>query len=143
MQPDIDCELSVSCRRIRSLPTLCAATALAALAGCAPPTEVVDLRGAPQATLDAMLQVQILPLGMPAPPGVGSVGPIMAYGCGTSVSAAGNDAVTQLQAKALRMRATAVMDVLIGPGGIGPCMAGYSATASGTAVAARGVPPTY
>jgi uncharacterized protein YbjQ (UPF0145 family) len=90
-----------------------------------------------------MLHVQILPLGLPAPPGVGSVGPISAYGCGPSKSAAASDAIQQLQAKALRMHATAVVDVLIGPGGIGPCAAGYSATANGIAVAARGIPPTY
>ena len=116
---------------------------LAILVGCAPPTEVIDLHQAPQATRDAMLHVPILPLGVPAPPGVGSVGPVSAYGCGPSPADAAGDAVQQLQAKALRMQATAVIDVLFGPGGIGPCQLGYSATASGTAVSARGVPPTY
>jgi hypothetical protein len=117
---------------------------VAALVGCAPPTEVVDLSRAPQATLDAMVHVPVLPLGVPAPPGVGSVGPISAYGCGQSTTAASSDAVQQLLVKALRMQATAVVDVLIGPGGIiGPCQLGYNATASGIAVAARGVPPTW
>jgi hypothetical protein len=117
---------------------------VAALVGCAPPTEVVDLSRAPQATLDAMVHVPVLPLGVPAPPGVGSAGPISAYGCGQSTTAASSDAVQQLQVKALRMQATAVVDVLIGPGGIiGPCQLGYNATASGIAVAARGVPPTW
>ena len=117
---------------------------VAALVGCAPPTDVIDLSRAPQATLDAMVHVPVLPLGMPAPPGVGSVGPITAFGCGQSATAASSDAVQQLQVKALRMQATAVMDVLIGPGNIiSPCQFGYNATASGIAVAARGVPPTY
>jgi len=117
---------------------------VAALVGCAPPTEVVDLSRAPQATLDAMVHVPVLPLGLPAPLGVGSVGPITAYGCGQSATAASGDAVQQLQVKALRMQATAVVDVLIGPGNIiGPCQLGYNATASGIAVAARGVPPTW
>lgn len=117
---------------------------VAALVGCAPPTEVIDLSWAPQATLDAMVHVPVLPLGIPAPPGVGSVGPISAFGCGQSATAASSDAVQQLQVKALRMQATAVVDVLIGPGGIiGPCQMGYNATASGIAVAARGVPPTW
>jgi hypothetical protein len=117
---------------------------VAALVGCAPPTEVIDLSRAPQATLDAMVHVPVLPLGIPAPPGVGSVGPISAFGCGQSATAASSDAVQQLQVKALRMQATAVVDVLIGPGGIiGPCQMSYNATASGIAVAARGVPPTW
>jgi len=116
---------------------------MAILAGCAPPTDVIDLRQAPQATRDAMLHVQILPLGTPAPPGVGSVGPVSAYGCGPSPADAASDAVQQLQAKALRMQATAVISVLFGPGGLGPCQLGYSVTASGIAAAARGVPPTY
>jgi hypothetical protein len=87
-----------------------------------------------------MLHVPVLPLGLPGPTGVTSVGPIFGYGCGSSASGATTDAVQQLQIKALRMQATAVMDVLIAPAGIGPCSAGYSVTASGTAVAAGGVP---
>ena len=112
--------------------------ALAALTACAAPTEVIDLSMTPQATWDAMLRVPVVPLGVPGPSGVGSVSPIFGYGCGSSASGAATDAVQQLQIKALRMQATAVMDVLIAPAGIGPCSAGYSATASGTAVAAWG-----
>lgn len=121
-------------------PVICILTILG---GCAPPTDVVDLQKLPQATRDAMLNVPILPLGAPPPPGTGSVGPVSAYGCGPSPSDAASDAVQQLQAKALRMQATAVVNVLFGPGGLGPCQLGYSTTASGIAVAARGVPPTY
>jgi hypothetical protein len=121
------------------------ALALLILAGCipAPPTEVVDLRDAPQATRDALLRVQILPLGVAAPPDVGAVATVSSYGCGSTPVAASTDAIEQLRAKALLNQATAVMDVLLGPGGPGPCNAGYSATASGMALAARGVPPTW
>lgn len=121
-------------------PAICL---LAILGGCAPPTDVIDLQKLPQATRDAMLNVPILPLGLPTPPGVGSVGPVSAYGCGPSPSDAGSDAVQQLQAKALRMQATAVVNVLFSSGGIGPCQLGYSTIASGVAVSARGIPPTY
>jgi hypothetical protein len=112
--------------------------ALIVLIACAAPTEVVDLSVTPQVTLDAMLRVQILPLGVPGPPDVGSVGPILGYGCGSSTSGAVTDAVQQLQVKALSMQAIAVIDVLIAP--TGPCYAGYGATARGTAVAASGLP---
>ena len=112
--------------------------ALTALTACAAPTEVIDLSMTPPETLDAMLRVPVLPLGLPGPVGVASVGPIFGYGCGSSASGAATDAVQQLQIKALRMQATAVMDVLIAPAGIGPCSAGYSATASGTAMSAWG-----
>jgi hypothetical protein len=114
--------------------------ALTALSGCAPPTEVVDLRMTPPETWDAMLRLPVLPLGVPGPTGVASVGPIFGYGCGSSASGAAIDAVQQLQIKALRMEAAAVIDVLIAPAGIGPCNAGYGVTASGTAVAAWGFP---
>ena len=116
---------------------------LALLSGCAPPTDVVDLSQAPQVMQDAMLHVPILPLGAPLPLYAGSVGPVSAYGCGYSPADATGAAVLQLQAKALRMQATAVVDVLFAPGGIGPCQLGYSTSASGIAVAARAVPPTY
>jgi hypothetical protein len=119
-------------------PAASALVALNVLTACAAPTEVVDLSVTPQATLDAMLRVQILPLGISGPTGVGSVGPILGYGCGSSASGAVTDAVQQLQVKALSMRAIAVIDVLIAP--TGPCYAGYSATARGTAVAASGLP---
>jgi hypothetical protein len=137
---DVSLDLHSCMNLAMSRPAICL---LAILAGCAPPTDVIDLHQAPQATRDAMLHVGILPLGTPAPPGVGSVGPVSAYGCGPSPADAASDAVQQLQAKALRMQATAVIDVLFGPGGIGPCQLGYSATASGIAASPRGVPPTY
>jgi hypothetical protein len=121
-------------------PATCILVALTALTACAAPTEVIDLSMTPQETWDAMLRVPVLPLGLPGPPGTASVGPIFGYGCGSSASGAATDAVQQLQIKALRIQATAVMDVLIAPAGIGPCSAGYSVTASGTAVAAWGLP---
>jgi hypothetical protein len=120
-----------------------AACLIVLLAGCAPPTEVIDLQNAPEATRSAMLHVQVLPLGMPAPPNAGSIGPISAYGCGRSPAEATSDTVQQLQAKALAMHATAVADVTFGPGGLGPCQFGYSATASGIGVGPLGIPPTY
>jgi hypothetical protein len=143
-EPSRNCAPEAARRSGRRLPRKGPATrvlvALTALAACAAPTEVIDLSMTPQETWDAMLEVPVLPLGLPGPPGVGSVGPIFGYGCGSSASGAATDAVQQLQIKALRMQATAVMDVLIVPAGIGPCSAGYSVTASGTAVAAWGLP---
>lgn len=120
---------------------------LALLLGCAAcvsqPVSVIDLSAAPQGTLDAMLHVPVLPLGMPPPQGVGSVGQITGYGCDVSGSAAATGAVQQLRAKALLLQATAVTDVLITQVGGSGCSAGYAVTASGIAVAARGVPPTW
>jgi hypothetical protein len=142
-EPSRSCTSEAARRPGRLLPrkwlAACVLVALAALTACAAPTEVIDLSMTPQVTWDAMLRVPVLPLGLPGPPGVGSVGPIFGYGCGSSASGAATDAVQQLQIKALRMQAAAVMDVLIAPAGIGPCSAGYSATASGTAVAAWGL----
>jgi hypothetical protein len=117
--------------------------ALLALGGCTPPTEVIDLRNVPQATQDAMLQVRILPLGMPAPPGVGSIGPVTGYGCAQTPEDARSDAVRQLQVKAMGLHATAVVDVLIGPGGATSCVAGFGMIASGVAVGPRGIPSSY
>ncbi|HEX2939973.1 MAG TPA: hypothetical protein VHO91_02930, partial [Rhodopila sp.] len=114
-------------------------------AACVPqqPVSVVDLSAAPQGTLDAMLHVPVLPLGLPPPHGVGPVGAITGYGCDVSGSAAATNAVQQLRAKALLLHATAVTDVLITQLGGSGCSAGYGVTASGIAVAARGVPPTW
>ena len=142
-EPSRSCAPEAARRSGRRLPRKGPATrvlvALTALTACAAPTEVIDLSMTPQETWDAMLRVPVLPLGLPGPPGVGSVGPIFGYGCGSSASGAATDAVQQLQIKALRMQATAVMDVLIVPAGIGPCSAGYSVTASGTALGAWGL----
>lgn len=113
------------------------------LTGCTAPTEVIDLQNAPEATRDAMLRIRVLPLGMPAPPDAGSIGPVSGYGCGSSSAEAASYAVQQLQAKALRMQATAIADVLFSSGGLGPCQLGNSVVASGIAVGPRGVPPTY
>jgi hypothetical protein len=142
--PSCSCAPEAARRSGRLLPrkwlAACMLVALTALTACAAPTEVINLSMTPHETWDAMLRVPVLPLGLPGPPGVASVGPIFGYGCGSSASGAATDAVQQLQIKALRMQATAVMDVLIAPAGIGPCSAGYSATASGTALAAWGRP---
>jgi hypothetical protein len=113
------------------------------LVGCSPPTDVIVLRDAPQATRDAMLLVRILPMGTAAPPGAGAVGPVVGYGCGATTVEASAAAVDQLRVKALRMRATAVMDVIIEPTGSGPCFGSYKAIATGTAVAPRGLPSPY
>jgi hypothetical protein len=117
--------------------------ALALLGGCEPQTDVVDLRDAPQSTRDAMLRVQILPLGTPAPTNVGAIGAVSGLGCGQSSVAAGGAAVEQLRVKALRMRATGVMDVVIGPSDMGSCMGSSGAIANGIAIGPRGIPSSY
>ncbi len=109
---------------------------VAALAGCAPPTEVVDLQAVPQATRDAMLQVPILPLGIAAPVGVTWFGQIEGYGCGNTPVAASDAAVQQLQIKALMVHAVAVVNVLMQPAGGFACNAPYGAIATGTTVRA-------
>jgi hypothetical protein len=121
----------------------CHIITMLALAGCGPSTEVIDLANAPQATRDAMSQVTILPVGMPAPPGVGSIGPISGAGCGPSSQAARDEALRQLQVKAMRIHATAVVNVLIGPADSGFCLGGYNLMANGVAVAPRGISPAY
>ena len=113
---------------------------LTMLNACSPPTDVINLTLTPQATRDAMVNVQIVPLGWTGPRGVGSVGPIMGYGCASSAGAASSAAVQQLQVKALNVQAIAVVDVLITPLGNSPCFAGYSVIASGTAVGVRNPP---
>lgn len=90
-----------------------------------------------------MLQVKILPLGVPAPAGVGSVGPVSGYGCGQTPEEARGDAIRQLQIKAMQSRATAVIDVLIESAGGGVCASGNDVTANGIAVAPRGIAPSY
>jgi hypothetical protein len=125
------------CRVSQWVPAL---AALAALNACSPPTDVINLTLTPQATRDAMLNVQIVPLGWAGPRGIGSVGPVMGYGCASSAGAASSAAVQQLQVKALSMQATAVVDVLLTPLGNSPCFAGYSVLASGTAVGVRNPP---
>jgi hypothetical protein len=119
------------------------AVLLVTLAGCGPPTDVIDTSNLPAATRDAMLQVQILPLGEPVPQGVGSVGPVAGYGCGATAVDASSAAVEQLQLKAMRLHAVGVTDVLIASANSVPCYAPFAALAKGTAVAPRGVPPTY
>ena len=114
-----------------------------ALGGCTPPTDVVDLRAVPADTRYAMQHMPVMPVGLPGPVNAGSIGPIAGYGCGQTSDAASFDAVQQLQIKALRMRATAVTDVVIQPDGVGPCLMAYSAIAKGLAMAPRGIPPTY
>jgi hypothetical protein len=126
-------------RRAAQLSAGCFAMAVFALVGCAPPTDVIELRAAPQATKDAMLQIRILPLGAPAPAGAGAISPVSGFGCGQTVESASGEAVRQLQAKALRLHATAVMDVLIGPSDLGTCI-GHGMIANGMAVGLRGLP---
>jgi len=108
---------------------------VATLAGCAPPTDVVDMQVVPQATRDAMLQVPVLPLGTGAPPGAVWYGQVDGYGCGNTPVAASSAAAQQLQIKALMTHADAVVNVLFQSAGGFPCNAPYGAIASGTAVA--------
>jgi hypothetical protein len=116
---------------------------VAALAACEPPTDVIQMRDVPQVTRDAMARVRILPIGMAAPPNAGTVGPVSGFGCGPTSVAASDAAVDQLRLKALRMRAVAVMDVVIEPSQTGPCFGSFTAIANGTAMAQRGLPAAY
>ncbi len=113
------------------------------VASCAPPTNVIDLSVLPQATQDEMLRVQILPLGMSPPPNLGSVGPIEGYACGNSPTDAAANAVQQLQVKALQRQATAVMSVVLAQATPAGCWAPNAVTASGIALAYRGIPPSW
>ncbi len=90
-----------------------------------------------------MLRVQILPLGMSAPPNVGSVGQLEGYGCGNSPTDGAASAIQQLQAKALQRQATAVMSAALSRALPAGCWATNAVTASGIAVANRGIPPTW
>jgi hypothetical protein len=116
---------------------------LLAFAGCSPPTEVLDLRNAPQATQDALQRVRIVPLGVPGPAVAGSIGPVSGYGCAPTPEAASVAAEQQIRAKAITQRATAVIDVLIEPDGTGICLNGYNMIARGIAVGPRGIPSSY
>jgi hypothetical protein len=128
-------------RRLHAVLGLCA---VSLFTGCATPTtDVVDLSLAPAATQDAMLRVQILPLGMNAPSNVGSVGPIAGYGCGDTPTDAATNAVQQLQVKALQRQATAVMSVVLAQATPSGCAGAYAANATGIAVAQRGIPPVW
>jgi len=139
-----DAAASIRCRRRRPgrAVGIALACALASLAGCAPPTDVIDTSLLPQANKDAMVQVQIVPLGAAAPGDVGTIGPIAGYGCGSTSVEATSNAVEQLQLKALRLRATAVTQVLIQPSASISCLQN-SALARGIAVAPSAIPPTY
>ena len=117
--------------------------ALLAVAGCSPPTEVVDLRYAPRVTKDAMQHVSIVPLGLRGPLFVGSIGPISGYGCAQTPEAARLAAEEQIRVKAMAQHATAVVDVLFEPDGMGVCAGGHNMLAHGIAVGPRGVPSSY
>jgi small neutral amino acid transporter SnatA (MarC family) len=114
-----------------------------AFAGCTPPTEVVDLHNAPQATIDAMQRVNVVPLGTPGPAGAGSIATVSGYGCAQTAEAAGLAAIQQIRVKAMALHATAVVDVLVEPEGAGVCFGGYNMIARGIAVAPRGIPSSY
>jgi hypothetical protein len=106
----------------------------ATLAGCAPPTDVIDLRDVPQVTRDAMLQMPILPLGIAAPAGVVWFGQVEGYGCGNTPVDASSAAIQQLQIKALMVHAAAVVNVLMQPTDGFSCNLPYGAIATGTTV---------
>jgi hypothetical protein len=127
----------------RSGATALAFVALLAFGGCGPSTEVVDLRYAPRTTTDAMQRVNIVPLGRPGPAVAGSIGPIEGYGCGPTPEAASVAAEQQIRVKALARHATAVVDVLIEPDGLGVCPGGQNMMARGIAVGPRGIPSSY
>lgn len=116
---------------------------LLAVAGCSPPTEVVDVRDAPLATREAMRRINIVPVGMRGPPAVGSIGPISGYGCAQTPEAARFAAEDQIRFKALAQHATAVVDVLFEPDGLGLCTNGHIIIAHGIAVGPRGIPLSY
>src|ERR1019366_2899351 len=127
-------------RLCRAGATALALVALLAFGGCSPPTEVVDLRYAPKMTTDAMQRVSIVPLGRLGPPVTGSIGPIDGYGCGPTPEAASVAAEQQIRVKAMARHATAVVDVLIEPDGLGVCPGGHNMMARGIAVGPRGIP---
>jgi hypothetical protein len=137
--PNIDAALDVRRRSVTAM----ALVALLAFAGCSPPTEVLDLHNAPQATQAAMQRVSIVPLGAPGPAVAGSIGPVSGYGCAPTPEAASVAAEQQIRAKALAQRATAVIDVLIEPDGNGVCLGGHNMIARGIAVGPRGIPSSY
>lgn len=123
--------------------TAIALLALLAVAGCSPPTEVVDLHYAPLVTKEAMQRVNIVPLGLRGPAVAGSIGPIFGYGCAPTPEAAKIAAEEQLRIKAMAQHATAVVDVLFEPDGLGVCAGGQNMLARGIAVGPRGVPSSY
>ena len=118
-------------------------TALLAFAGCSPPTEVIDLHYAPQVTKEAMQRVNIVPLGLRGPVVAGSIGPVSGYGCAPTPEAAKVAAEEQIRVKAMAQHATAVVDVLFEPDGMGVCAGGHNMLAHGIAVGPRGVPSSY
>lgn len=130
-------------RNFRRGATGLALPALLAFGGCSPPTEVVDLHNAPVATMDAMQRVAIVPLGRPGPAVAGSIGPISGYGCGQTPEAARLAAEQQIRVKAMAQHATAVVNVLYEPDGVGACLGGHNIIAHGIAVGPRGIPSSY
>jgi hypothetical protein len=104
---------------------------------------VVDLRYAPSLTTDAMQRVLIVPLGRRGPAVAGAIGPIEGYGCGPTPEEASVAAEQQIRVKALAKHATAVVDVLIEPEGLGVCPGGHNMIARGIAVGPRGIPSSY
>jgi hypothetical protein len=123
--------------------TVVALIALLALVGCGPPTEVVDLHYAPLVTKEAMQRVAIVPLGLRGPAVAGSIGPISGYGCAPTPEAARLVAEDQIRIKAMAQHATAVVDVMFEPDGMGVCAGGHNMLARGIAVGARGIPSSY
>jgi hypothetical protein len=123
--------------------TAMALLALLALARCGPETEVLDLKYAPQATMASMQRVNIVPLGSRGPLVAGSIGPISGYGCAPTPEAAKIAAEQQIRVKAMAQHATAVVDVLIEPDGLGVCLGGHNMIARGIAVGPRGIPSSY
>jgi hypothetical protein len=117
--------------------------ALLALDGCGPPTEVVDLQYASLDTIDALQRVNIVPLGKRGPVVAGSIGPIFGYGCGPTPAEAKFAADQQIRVKAMTEHATAVVDVLYEPEGLGVCAGGHNMMARGIAVGPRGIPSSY
>jgi hypothetical protein len=128
------------CRRAAAATMLLAPLVLGA---CSPTTEVVDLRAAPKTTTDAMQRVTIVPLGGRGLAAGGSIGPVSGLGCGQTPEAASFAAEQQLRVKAMAQHATAVVDVLIEPDGLGLCAGGHNMLAHGIAVGPRGIPPSY
>ncbi len=128
----------------RRLTRVVLTLALALPGGCAPPTQVIDLRDVSPAERVVIADMPIVPLGVAPPQGLGSVAPVTGFGCGNSRKAAHDRAVQQLRIKALQLRATTVIDVLVQPSDSHVCLFDYGALAHGVAAAPWATtPPTY
>lgn len=125
----------------RLLPRVAFASLVAAVAACSPPASVVNLSDLSPDERRSVGEVPVVPLGTPTPTELGEVSPIVGYACADSRVAAHAGALQQLRVKALQLRASIVLDVLVEPAGGWVCPFDYGAVAHGIAAAFWAVPP--